>query len=124
MPALHHIVIAESDSHVRGLLARIVSRTYLASRISVVSDGAAALAVTLNQGTDLLIATYHLSSFSGLQLVRALRIRQLALPILLLSSDPMDGAALGAGANRFLRKPFALSEIELALDELLPAQFV
>jgi CheY-like chemotaxis protein len=120
MPALRHIVIAESDSHVRALIARIVARTYPACRISVVSDGAAALAITENRSADLLITTHHLSSISGLQLVRALRNRQRALPILLISSDPLEAAALAAGANRFLRKPFALVDIERALRELLP----
>jgi CheY-like chemotaxis protein len=120
MPALRHIVIAESESHVRALLARIVARTYPACRISVVSDGAAALAIIVNHGADLLIATYHLSSLSGLQLVRALRTRQLAVLILLISSDPMEASALSVGANRFLLKPFALTEIQRVLDELLP----
>lgn len=120
MPALRHIVIAESDSNVRGLFARIVARTYPACRISALSDGAAALAIAVNQGADLLIATYHLSSINGLQLARALRSRQQAVPILLLSSDPIEAVALGAGANSFLQKPFALAQIERALGELLP----
>jgi DNA-binding response OmpR family regulator len=121
MPALRHIVIAESDSNVRALIARIVVRTYPTCRISVISDGAAALAITVDQGADLLIATYHLSSISGIQLARALRSRQQVVPILLISSDPMEAAALGAGANRFLHKPFALADIERVLGELLPA---
>jgi DNA-binding response OmpR family regulator len=122
MPALHHIVIAESESHVRALLARIVARTYPACRISVVSDGAAALAVVENQGADLLIATYRLLSLSGIELVRALRTRQLDVPTLLISSEPVEASALVAGADRFLLKPFTLVEIQRILRELLPPQ--
>jgi DNA-binding response OmpR family regulator len=74
----------------------------------------------VNHRADLLIATYHLSSISGLQLARSLRSRQQAVPIVLLSADPIAAVALGAGADRFLQKPFALSEFERVVGELLP----
>ena len=119
MPALRHIVIAESDSGVRALLARIVARTYSDCRRTVAPDGAAALAAVEAHGADLLLTGQRMPILSGLQVVRALRARQVAVPILLISSDPIEAAALGAGATRFLRKPFTLAEIQDALRDLL-----
>jgi CheY-like chemotaxis protein len=120
MPALRHILIAESESYVCAMLARIVARTYPACHISVSSAGPNALVIAESHGVDLLIATYRLPTLSGLDLVRALRARHIALPIVFLSSDPLETPALAAGANRFLRKPFSVADLQRALRELLP----
>lgn len=120
MPVLRHILIAESENHVRALLARIVARTYPACRISLVSDGASALAIAEDHAVDLLITTYRLPILSGLDLVRALRARRLVEPVLFLSSDPIEATSLAAGANRFLRKPFSIADLQRDLGELLP----
>jgi len=120
MPVLRHILIAEADSSVRALLARIVARAYTEVSITMVSDGCTALAAFETRGIDLLITTHRMPFLSGIQVVRALRTQQISIPILVISSDPIEEAALQSGATRFLRKPFSLPEIRSVLIELLP----
>jgi DNA-binding response OmpR family regulator len=119
MPVLPHILIAESDSSLCALLTRMVARTYTATSITVVNDGVAALSVFETRSVDLLITTHRLPGLSGIDVVRALRTQRVNIPILMISSDPIEAAALQAGATRFLRKPFTFTVICNIVRELL-----
>jgi DNA-binding response OmpR family regulator len=102
MSAPRQVLIGESNSAVRALLARAVLSTYAAAE------------------ADLLLLTHGLPILSGIQVIRALRTQGARVPILVISSDPIEDAALRAGANRFLRKPFTLKAVRTLLVELLP----
>jgi DNA-binding response OmpR family regulator len=122
MPSSRHVLIAESDRGVRALLSRAVARTYPGVTISVVTSGATAFTVYEEVGADLLITAHRLPTLSGLSLVRALRALRATIPILVISSDPLEEAALALGATRFLRKPFRLTELQAILLTLLPRE--
>jgi CheY-like chemotaxis protein len=122
MPAFHHVLIVEFNDRVRALLARVVARTYPEITITAVTSGTAALMAYYERGADLLITAHRLPALTGIQLVRALRTQHVAIPILVISSDPIELAALSAGATRFLPKPFTLTEIQQVLIELLPLE--
>src|SRR2546423_7817021 len=101
----YHILIAENSDAIRGLLARIVAKTYPTVTISAVADGAQALQIYSQRGADLVIANVHMPSLDGLSLVRTLRAQQVTIPIVLISSDSiMTQLALAAGADRFILK--------------------
>jgi DNA-binding response OmpR family regulator len=116
MPAQRHVLIAEADSRVRSLLSRIVTRTYSGITITAVTNGATAFTVYEEIGADLLITAHRLPILSGLSLVRALRALDVTIPILVISSDPIEAAAWAMGATHLL----ALLPMELEAGEAPP----
>jgi two-component system, NarL family, capsular synthesis sensor histidine kinase RcsC len=121
MPSAPHVLIAEDHAAVRNLLTTIVARTYPTCTITAVANGAEALAVFQARGADILITDYAMPIMTGLTLIQTLRAQQATIPILVMSmSISIAEAVLLAGANRFLRKPFAIHELQQALIDLLP----
>jgi CheY-like chemotaxis protein len=117
----HHILIADDNDSVRGFLARVVARTYPSVAIVAVKDGAEALVAFGSQPADLIITNARMPILSGLDLIRALRAQQIAVPILMLSADAhAEPLALAAGATRFLLKPPSLPVLRQTLVDLLP----
>jgi len=119
----YHILIADNSDAMRGLLVRIAAKTYSTATISAVADGTEALQIYRQRDADLLIANVHMPYVDGLSLVRTLRAQQVAIPVVLLSSDDtVRQIALQTGANRFvLKQPSMLQELQQALLALLPA---
>jgi len=81
-----------------------------------------ALMETTRLPPDLLIADIRLPGITGLDLARRLRERNHEIKILLitgLTAKDLDAKAGAAGADRFLRKPFLMSEFMAAASELL-----
>ena len=121
MLSLSRVLIAEDHDSVRRLLVQIVTRIYPSVAITAVANGALALAAYQAHGADLLIVNNDMPMMTGLALVQVLRAQRATIPILMISSTPaLATIALIAGANRFLLKPFALSELQQTLIELLP----
>jgi CheY-like chemotaxis protein len=120
MPA-RHIIIADDNDGVRSYLARVVVRIYPSVQLVAVKDGAEALVAFGRQPADLLITNTQMPILSGLDLVRALRAQNIAVPILMVSADPaVEPLALAAGANRFMLKPLPLDALRQTLAALLP----
>lgn len=87
----------------------------------IVKDGRDALAVAVREPYDLAIVDRMLPGLDGLSLVRGLRAAGGKLPILFLTAmggvdDRVDG--LEAGADDYLVKPFALSELLARVNAL------
>lgn len=89
--------------------------------IDVLSDGRDALASGLREPYDLAIVDRMIPGLDGLSLVRGLRAAGGRLPIILLTAlggvdDRVEG--LDAGADDYLAKPFAFSELLARLNAL------
>jgi CheY-like chemotaxis protein len=116
-----HILIADDNDNVRAFLARAVARIYPTAQLTIVPNGAAALAAFGTHPADLIITNARMPVLMGLDLVRTLRARHETVPILVLSADERLGPdALAAGADRFLAKPLALDAFRETLLALLP----
>jgi CheY-like chemotaxis protein len=116
-----HVLIADDDDGVRTMLDRVAVRTYPALSLRTFADGAAALRAFTERPADLVITDLRMPILSGVALIHALRALPSAVPILALSADAhAAGAALAAGANRFLAKPTTLASLRQILLELLP----
>jgi two-component system, chemotaxis family, chemotaxis protein CheY len=122
MASTLYVIIADDDDSIRGLIARVVARTYPAVTMSVVTNGLDALLIYDQQGADLLITNNDMPGLRGLSLVEALRVlRSASLPILMISADrTIEERALALGVNLFLVKPFTLAQLAGALTKLLP----
>jgi DNA-binding response OmpR family regulator len=85
-------------------------------------DGAAGLKVALEQSFDALLVDIMLPKLDGLSLVKQLRAKGDITPVIMLSArgevdQRVEG--LDAGADDYLPKPFAMSELMARLRSLL-----
>lgn len=115
-----HVIIADDEPAVRGLLARIVAHTFSAVTISAVADGQAALDVFRRHGADLVLTNQAMPNVDGLTLIRSVRAHDPHVPIVMVSATAATRpAALSAGASAFVLKPFTVAEITQVLRALL-----
>lgn len=114
------ILIAEDDP----VLADGLSRSLRAGgyAVDVVADGDAADTALSAQPFDLLILDLGLPKLSGLEVLRRMRARQTATPVLILTAaDSVEQRVKGLdlGADDYMAKPFALSELEARARALM-----
>ncbi len=113
------VLVVEDDPEVRDFLLRAIREAAWAP--DGVSDGQAALAA-LAQGTyDLVVLDLGLPDLDGFHVCRALRATGDKTPVLMLTArnavnDRVKG--LDAGADDYLAKPFAVSELLARLRAL------
>ena len=106
------ILVVEDEERLARRLARVLEREGYAAE--TVGDGRSGLAHALAEPFDLLIVDWLLPNLDGVQLVRRLRAAEISVPILMLTArgqieDRVTG--LDAGADDYLPKPFALTEL-------------
>ncbi len=105
------IVAVEDDPQIRRFL-----RTGLQSHgfeVHEAETGAAGLAEAANRKPDLVILDLGLPDMDGVEVVRKIR-EWSAMPVIVLSARAMETdkvAALDAGADDYLTKPFGLGEL-------------
>ena len=106
------LLLAEDDRIIaQGLIVALRKSGYA---VDHVNNGADADSAVLAQPYDLLILDLGLPRLSGIEVLKRLRARKLALPVLVLTA--LDGVedrvrGLDAGADDYLTKPFALPEL-------------
>ena len=113
------ILIAEDDSILADGLSR--SLRYEGYAVDVVHDGSSADSALKLQSFDLLILDLDLPQMHGLAVLRLLRQRQTPLPVLILTAaDSIEQRVKGLdlGADDYMAKPFALTELEARVRAL------
>lgn len=115
-----HLLIVEDDELLRdGLSAQL---TQAGHRITTAEDGEAALARLSAEAFDGVVLDLGLPKIDGLSVLRQLRQRTPALPVLILTArdgieDRVEG--LNAGADDYLTKPFNRDELIARLQSML-----
>jgi two-component system, OmpR family, response regulator MprA len=114
------ILVAEDDRGIRESLERALR--FEGYQVTAVSDGAQALEAVTTSEPDLVILDVMMPFIDGLTVCRQLRDRYRTMPILMLTarhevSDRVAG--LDAGADDYLVKPYAISELSARLRALL-----
>lgn len=113
------ILIAEDDSILADGLSR--SLRYEGYAVDVVHDGDSADSALQLQSFDLLILDLDLPKKPGLSVLQSIRQRQDTLPVLILTaSDTVEQRVRGLdlGADDYMSKPFALTELEARVRAL------
>ena len=117
MPSL---LIVEDDELLRdGLSAQLVQAGH---SVTLASDGAMAQTLLESNRFDGVILDLGLPKVSGLDVLRWIRLRLPALPVLILTArdgveDRVQG--LNAGADDYLTKPFNMAELQARLGAML-----
>lgn len=113
------VLVAEDDDVLAdGLCRSLRQGGYAVDRVASGGDADSALVA---QTYDLLILDLGLPRMSGLDVLRRLRSRQGNLPVLILTAaDTIEQRVrcLDLGADDFMAKPFALSELEARVRAL------
>ncbi len=107
------VLVADDNADMRDYLARLLGDGYAVERVP---DGRAALERARAGGLDLVLADVMMPGLDGFGLLRELRADPLTrrLPVIMVSARAGEGAAvegLDAGADDYLVKPFAGSEL-------------
>lgn len=115
------ILIAEDDAVLADGLSRALRKAGYA--VDCVNSGSDAdTAVATNQEYDLLILDLGLPGLSGTEVLKRLRARNARVPVLILTAnDSVEQRVRGLdlGADDFMSKPFALSELEARIRALV-----
>ena len=113
------ILIAEDDSILADGLIRSLRQSGYA--VDLVTNGADADSALSLQTFDLLILDLGLPLLPGLEVLRRLRARNSSLPVMILTAaDSVEQRVNGLdlGADDYMAKPFALTELEARVRAL------
>ncbi len=116
----HRLLLAEDDRSVRTSLARALELEGYA--VELAENGEVAMAAFNAAEPDLIVSDWMMPYLDGITLCQRLRARGSHVPILMLTARTELGdrvAALDAGADDFLPKPFALEELLARIRALL-----
>lgn len=118
------ILIADDEPHVRALLRMIVTPTHQPIEAG---DGATALSLLIERQPPLAILDVGMPELSGIEVCRQLRAdpRTADMGVIIVTANgaPDDrAAALAAGADYFVTKPFSPTVILRLVETLLEAR--
>ncbi|HEY5242646.1 MAG TPA: response regulator transcription factor [Polyangiaceae bacterium] len=107
-----HVVLIEDDEKIGSFVSRGLKQE--GHVVSWARTGDEGLELARDAGADLAIVDLMLPGKDGLSIIRALREKKSALPVIILSAradvdDRVRG--LGAGADDYLTKPFSFAEL-------------
>jgi CheY-like chemotaxis protein len=117
------VLIADDDPAICTLIDTVLRKGPY--EMIMCNDAESALVAVDRQGPfDIIVCDFMLPGISGIDLIERLRAKESTrgVPILMISGHTnyaMDGRAKNAGANLFLNKPFTISQLRSAVNQLL-----
>jgi CheY-like chemotaxis protein len=119
------LLVVDDDQHIRDLMELALSMAGF--EVFTAADGAAALAAARRHAPDLILLDVMMPGMSGIDVVHEIRrdLTLAATPVVLLSAhaeDEVVGAALLAGADGYITKPFDVDLVAERLHVVLQAR--
>jgi DNA-binding response OmpR family regulator len=114
------LLVIEDDRKIASFIKRGLTQEHYA--VDTAADGEDGTALIEDPAYDLVILDMMLPKISGMQVLRRIRENRKHLPVLMLTAkDSVQDivAALDAGADDYLRKPFQFSELTARVRALL-----
>lgn len=113
------VLVAEDDAETRDYILRGLGE--LGHAVTPAADGREALFLATDDGFDAIVLDRMLPGIDGMTVLRSLRSANITTPVLMLTAlarveDRVDG--LEAGADDYLVKPFAFTELSARLNAL------
>jgi two-component system response regulator TctD len=118
-PTVHLLLVEDESALAESLSGVLTARGH---RVDWASDGLMALNLMAQHPYDLAVLDLGLPKLDGMQVLKKLRESNLDLPVLILSArDQVQDkvAAIHAGADDYLSKPFDTDELEARLFGLM-----
>lgn len=117
-----HVVLVEDEPNIAEAIRFILSRD--GCTVTALSDGMGGIEQLRSLGPDLVILDLMLPGISGLELLAAIRADRglRAVPVMMLTAKGQGRdreAALQAGVNHFMTKPFSNTEMLAAVRGLV-----
>ena len=120
MGCVKRVLLVEDEERMADAIRRVLVAERYA--VDVAPDGETALELTAQRGYDAVLLDRMLPGLSGDQVLRTMRRRGIATPVLMvtaLSALEHRVEGLDAGADDYLPKPFAFSELLARLRALI-----
>jgi two-component system OmpR family response regulator len=114
------ILVVEDDDKIASFLAKGLKQSGFS--VDVASEGEEALSLSRSVNYDSIVLDIMLPKLDGLSVLRTIRQEKKLVPVLLLSAKAsVDNRVTGlqAGADDYLTKPFAFSELLARLQALI-----
>jgi len=114
------LLIVEDESRLAANLRRGLEE--LGAEVTIAAGAKAAAAAIDRAGFEAIVLDLQLPDGDGLELLRALRARGVAIPVLILTARGAleeRVAGLEAGADDYLAKPFAFAELAARIRALI-----
>src|SRR6266850_8313318 len=111
MPAASILLIEDDPALLRGLKDNFEAQNY---RVQIAREGREGLSAALANPPDLLLLDIMLPKMNGYEICRALRAKQLELPIIMLTAKGQEEdivRGLELGADDYVTKPFSIREL-------------
>ena len=107
-----HILIVEDEAGIVQFLKQGLEEEVY--KMTTASDGAAGFELIQKQKFDLILLDWMLPKINGLDLCKAIRVKDTTTPIIFLTAkdtilETIEG--LKAGANDYIKKPFSFEEL-------------
>jgi two-component system, sensor histidine kinase and response regulator len=118
--ALTHVLLVDDDPDARGALARLLVGEGI--HVDAAENGRVAMELASRAVPDVVVSDLQMPEMDGLGLLRALRARQLDVPVILVTGVEDVGSAVGAmrsGAADYLTKPVDADALLFSIERAL-----